>query len=54
MMTNFVYVCGMVLFHRAVITQEQNLMEHQFVHHKIKTFFGKMEMVLGFYMNFWA
>ena len=45
----FVYVFGLVLLPGAVITQERSLRERQSVHHKLKTFFSKMEMVLGFY-----
>ena len=45
----FVYVSGLVLLSGPVITQGHNLRECQSVHHKIKTLFSKMEMVLGFY-----
>ena len=45
----FVYVSGLVLSPAAVMTQEHNLRECQSVHHKTKTFFSKMETVLGFY-----
>ena len=44
----FVYVSGLVLLPGAVIAQEHNLMECQSVHHKIKTFSSKMEMILSF------
>ena len=44
----FVYVSGLVLLLGVVITQEHNLIECHSVHHKIKTFFSKMEMILGF------
>ena len=45
----FADVSGLVLLPVPVITQEHNLRECQSVHHKIKTIFSKMKMVLGFY-----
>ena len=50
-MTGHTFVCVLclVLLPGAVIAQEHNLRECQSVHRKIKTFFSKMEMVLGFY-----
>ena len=45
----YVYVSGLVLLPGPVITQEHTFRECQSVHHKIKTFFSKMKMVLGFY-----